>query len=92
MPIITIEAISVTTAKGHKATLTGVNPNSTDALVGTVEVADGRKFDVRWDTKGTARDNDGSFNLVMSDDESGELADLREYAIHSMVPSAKQFL
>ncbi|MBK5400453.1 hypothetical protein JFU47_27675 [Pseudomonas sp. TH39(2020)] len=92
MPIIPIEPIEVTTSKGYKAVLTGINPASTDTIVGKVQLPDGKEATVRWDLSGLARDNDGSFNIRMNDDESGELDELKETAKHFMLPHVKKFL
>ncbi|MFJ2709758.1 hypothetical protein ACIOZM_02585 [Pseudomonas sp. NPDC087346] len=92
MPIIPIETIEVTTSKGYKAQLTGINPASTDTIVGRVQLPNGKEATARWDLNGLARDNDGSFNISLNDDESGELDELRETAKHLMLPHVAKFL
>lgn len=92
MPIIKIDPIEITTSSGHKATITGINPASTDALVGYVPLPSGEQPNVSWDLKGTARDNDGSFNLQLSGFAADEFEELKETAKHFMLPHVKQFL
>lgn len=92
MPIIKIDPIEIKTSNGNTAIITGINPASTDSLVGYVPLTNGEQPKIRWDLKGTARDNDGSFNLRLNEFDADEFDELKQTAINVMLPHIKQFL
>ena len=92
MPVIKIDPIKVKVANGHTATLTGINPGSTDPIIGHVALTTGETFQGRWDLGGLARDNDGSMNLVITSLDDTEWADLVDYAKSQLLPSIRQLI
>ena len=59
--ILTIP-VSVTTQNGYVATINKIDVDSVDCFIGSVSV-NGTVYNAMWDQNGTARDNDGSFNI-----------------------------
>ncbi|EHD2281285.1 glycoside hydrolase family 92 protein [Vibrio cholerae] len=59
--ILTIP-VSVTTQNGYVATINTIDVDSVDCFIGSVSV-NGTVYNAMWDKNGTARDNDGSFNI-----------------------------
>lgn len=92
MPIISIEPIEIRTQNGHQGFITGINPSSTDLLVGRVALVNGETFMGRWDVSGLARDNDGSMNIKIKEMDDIEWRDLIEYAKSQLVPSVREIL
>ncbi len=83
MPILVIEPISVTTHGGFSAKVTGINPESSDCLVGTVVYGDGSAGNIRWSLSGAARDHTHDFNI---DTNSNDLFETRAYADRNLSP------
>ncbi|GAB1106498.1 MAG: hypothetical protein Sw2PiMacB_08020 [Shewanella algae] len=59
--ILTIP-LSVKTRNGNVATIDEIDVDSVDCFIGSVSV-NGTVYDAMWNQNGTARDNDGSFNI-----------------------------
>lgn len=70
MATLKIDPIVVTTQGGFQATISGIDPSSTDCIKGHI------KSDVRWDLLGRARDNHEDCNIDMQADEMRDLVDL----------------
>ncbi|WP_147642901.1 hypothetical protein [Morganella morganii] len=83
------DVVSTTTASGDKADISGINPTSTDFLVGVV-FSGGRGYPAMWDQYGTIRDNSNSWNIDIS--SSDELTDLRDTGLSLLSESIKKFL
>lgn len=92
MPVIKIDPISMKVANGHTALITGINPGSTDPIIGHVPLITGETFEGKWDLGGTARDNDGSMNLVISSIDEDEWGDLVTYVKSQLLPSVQRVL
>ena len=72
MAIIKIEPIETTTAGGIKATLSGIDPTSSDCIIGTL----GREHrsSARWDIYGICRDNPQDCNFDIHNDDFQDIA------------------
>lgn len=79
MAAILIQPVDIKTKGGYDATLTGIDPVSSDCLVGTILTPGAGKVTAKWDLGGLCRDKDDSCNLNMNDDD---LHDLKETAKH----------
>lgn len=88
MAVISIQAVQATTVSGLNARITGINPTSTDFLVGEVDTPTGVQG-AHWDKSGLARDNDGSFNIRYDTDD---LEDLLETALNQLTPAVLQMI
>lgn len=79
MATILIQPVAAITRGGYEVQIMGIDPVSTDCLVGTVQTPGMGAIVAKWDLGGMCRGADTSCNLDMSDDD---LVDLKEAAEH----------
>ena len=67
MATIKIEPIEITTAGGIKVTVSGIDPTSSDCIIGTLD----RQHlpSARWDMFGVCRDNSPDCNFDIHNDD-----------------------
>lgn len=92
MPIIKIDPIEIKVHNGHKAIITGINPASTDTLVGYVALTTGEQPEISWDLHGRAKGHETSFNLNLNEFDEAEYEELEQTALHVMLPHVKSKL
>lgn len=91
MAVILIESpISAVTSAGYKVIVIGINPTSTDCIVGKFIDKNGTEHKVMWDLSGIARDHKSEWNINLKTDDT--LMDLRETAISCLSDDVKRFL
>ncbi|WP_147303863.1 hypothetical protein [Pseudomonas qingdaonensis] len=89
MPIFKIDPIEIKVSNGHTAIITGINPASTDTLVGYVLLTNGENPEISWDLNGRARGHETSFNLNLEQVDGGVFDELEQSALHLMLPHVK---
>jgi hypothetical protein len=92
MPIIPIKPIEIKVSNGHTAIINGIDPASTDTLVGYVPLVGGEQPEISWDLNGRARGHETSFNLRLDQVDEAVFGELKDTALHLMLPYVKEKL
>ena len=71
MTYLRIEPVELVTTGGYAAEIYGIDPASSDCLIGKINTEYGGT--AMWDLNGTCRDNSAECNLNTSSDEFVEL-------------------
>lgn len=92
MSTVKIETVELKINSGETAYITGIYTSSTECLVGYVHFPSGEPRQLSWDILGRARDLDSSFNLSPQSRETEEFDELKQTALHLVLPRIKNQL